>query len=99
MWRILSNIVEIFVYATVYMIIVLISMKIVGATISSDFERKITEEGNTGTSATDVLVMQSGTNWYLAVFNYTSAATNKTVDFTRAAIPSAKPMAPVMQNM
>jgi hypothetical protein len=45
-------------------------------------------EGNTGTSATDVLVMQSGTNWYLAVFNYTSAATNKTVDFTRAAIPS-----------
>jgi TRAP-type C4-dicarboxylate transport system permease small subunit len=50
MWRILSNIVEIFVYATVYMIIVLISMKIVGATISSDFERKITEEGNTGFS-------------------------------------------------
>jgi hypothetical protein len=44
-------------------------------------------EGNTGTSATDVLVMQNGTNWYLAVFNYSSAVTNKTVDFTRAGIP------------
>src|ERR1022692_87509 len=44
-------------------------------------------EGNTGTSATDVLVMQNGTNWYLAVFNYNSAVTNKTVDFTRAGIP------------
>jgi hypothetical protein len=44
-------------------------------------------EGNTGTSATDVLVMQNGTNWYLTVFNYTSSATNKTVDFTRAGIP------------
>ena len=44
-------------------------------------------EGNTGTSAADVLVMQHGTDWYLAVFNYTSAATNRTVDFTRAGIP------------
>jgi alpha-galactosidase len=44
-------------------------------------------EGNTGTSATDELVMQDGTNWYLAVFNYSSATTNKTVDFTRAGIP------------
>jgi autotransporter-associated beta strand protein len=44
-------------------------------------------EGNTGISATDMLVMQDGTNWYLAVFNYTSGATNKTVDFTRAGIP------------
>ena len=44
-------------------------------------------EGNTGTSATDVLVMQNSTNWYLAVFNYTAFAPNQTVDFTRAGIP------------
>jgi alpha-galactosidase len=44
-------------------------------------------EGNTGTNATDVLVLQDGTDWYLAVFNYTSSATNKVVDFTRAGIP------------
>ena len=44
-------------------------------------------EGNTGSSATDVLVMQNGTNWYVAVFNYTALATNKTVDFARAGIP------------
>ena len=50
MWRILGNIVEIFVYATVYMIIVLVSLKVVGATISSDFERRIAEEGNVGFS-------------------------------------------------
>ena len=45
-------------------------------------------EGNTGSSATDVLVMQNGVNWYLAVFNYTSSATNKVVDFTRAGLPT-----------
>jgi autotransporter-associated beta strand protein len=44
-------------------------------------------EGNTGTNATDELVMQNGTNWYVAVFNYTSSATNETVDFARAGIP------------
>jgi hypothetical protein len=50
MWRIIGNIVEIFVYATVYMIVVLVSLKIVGATISADFERRIGEEGNIGFS-------------------------------------------------
>jgi hypothetical protein len=44
-------------------------------------------EGNTGTNAADVLVLQHGTEWYLAVFNYTSSATNKLVDFKRAGIP------------
>ena len=44
-------------------------------------------EGNTGTNATDVLVLHDGTDWYLAVFNYTASATNKAVDFTRAGIP------------
>ena len=45
-------------------------------------------EGNTGSSATDLLVKSDGTNWYVAVFNYTSSATNKTVDFSRAGIPA-----------
>ena len=46
-------------------------------------------EGNTGTSATDVLVMQDGANWYLAAFNYTGVPTNRTIDLTRSGIPSA----------
>jgi len=48
MWKILGNIVEMFVYSTAYMIIVLVSVKIVGAIFSTDFEKKISEEGNTG---------------------------------------------------
>lgn len=48
MWKILGNIVEMCVYSTVYMIIVLVVLKIVGATFSTDFEKKISEEGNTG---------------------------------------------------
>ena len=50
MWRILGSIIEIFVYAAVYMIIVLVSLKIIGATFSTDFERKISEEGHLGLS-------------------------------------------------
>jgi autotransporter-associated beta strand protein len=46
-------------------------------------------EGNTGTKAADLFVMQNGTDWYAAVFNYTAAATNKTLDFARAGIPGA----------
>jgi uncharacterized membrane protein YjfL (UPF0719 family) len=48
MWKILGNIIEMCVYSTVYMIIVLVALKIVGATFSTDFEKKISEEGNTG---------------------------------------------------
>jgi hypothetical protein len=48
MWKILGNIIEMCVYSTVYMIIVLVVLKIVGATFSTDFEKKISEEGNTG---------------------------------------------------
>jgi hypothetical protein len=48
MWRMLGNIVEMFVYASVYLIVVLVSTKIVGASFSADFEKKISEEGNLG---------------------------------------------------
>ncbi len=48
MWRVLGNVVEMFVYSAVYMIIALISLKIVGATFTPDFERKVSEENNIG---------------------------------------------------
>ncbi len=48
MWKILSNIVEMFLYSAIYIIIVLISVKIVGATFSTSFEKKISDEGNIG---------------------------------------------------
>ncbi|HVM50644.1 MAG TPA: autotransporter-associated beta strand repeat-containing protein [Candidatus Acidoferrum sp.] len=46
-------------------------------------------EGNSGTSAADTLVLQNGADWYVAVFNYSGSATNKTVNFSRAGIPSS----------
>jgi len=46
MWRVLSNIIEMFVYSAVYIIIVLIMLKVFGATFTSDFEKKISEDGN-----------------------------------------------------
>lgn len=45
--RVLGNVVEMFVYSAVYMIIVLVSVKIIGAIFTSDFEKKISEENNT----------------------------------------------------
>jgi hypothetical protein len=50
MWKILSNIIEMFIYSSVYMIIVLVSLKIVGSTFSTDFEKKISEDGHIGLS-------------------------------------------------
>ena len=46
MWRVLSNIIEMFVYSAVYIIIVLIMLKFFGATFTSEFEKKISEDGN-----------------------------------------------------
>lgn len=43
-------------------------------------------EGNTGTNASDVFVRQDGTTWYVAVFNYSSAVANKTLNLTRLGI-------------
>jgi len=50
MSKILGNVIEMFVYSAVYMIIVLVSLKITGATFSTDFEKKISEEGHIGLS-------------------------------------------------
>ena len=48
MWRAMENIVGMFVYSAAYIVIVLVTLKIVGATLSPSFEKKIVEEGNTG---------------------------------------------------
>lgn len=41
-------------------------------------------EGNTGTAATDVFVLQDKKDYYLAVFNYANEPAAKSVDLTRA---------------
>jgi len=46
MWRVLSNVIEMFVYSAIYIIIALVSLKIFGATFTSEFEKKISEEAN-----------------------------------------------------
>ncbi len=48
MWKAMENIVGMFVYSAAYIVIVLVTLKIVGATLSPHFEKKIAEEGNTG---------------------------------------------------
>ena len=45
-------------------------------------------EGNTGTSAANVFTRQDGLTWCIAVFNYTSGATNETVTLSRAGLPA-----------
>ncbi len=45
-------------------------------------------DGNTGATAPNLFTRQDGTNWCLAVFNYTSSATSPTVDLNRAGIPT-----------
>ncbi len=46
MTSVLGNIVEMLVYSAVYMIIALVSIKVVGAVFASDFEKRIAEENN-----------------------------------------------------
>ena len=47
-------------------------------------------EGNTGTSAVNVMVAQNGTTYYLAVFNYDgSNASTQTIDLVRAGLSSS----------
>ena len=46
MWKLVGNVIEMFVYSAIYMIIVLVAVKIVGSVFSTDFERKISDEGN-----------------------------------------------------
>jgi alpha-galactosidase len=48
----------------------------------------IPADGNTGTSAANILSLQNGANWYVAVLNYTSSATNIIVNLARAGLPA-----------
>jgi hypothetical protein len=50
MWALLGNILEMFVYSAVYLIIAIVSLKIIGATFSADFDRKMAEENSIGPS-------------------------------------------------
>ncbi len=43
-------------------------------------------EGNTGTNASDVFIQQDGSTWYVAVFNYSSAVTNRILNLARLGI-------------
>ena len=45
-------------------------------------------DGNTGTSAANIFSLQNGTNWYIAVFNYTSSTTNIMLNLARAGLPA-----------
>jgi hypothetical protein len=46
MWKVVGNVIEMFVYSTIYLLIAMISLKIIGAAITSDFEKKIGDEAN-----------------------------------------------------
>jgi uncharacterized membrane protein YjfL (UPF0719 family) len=48
MWKVFENIIGMFVYAAVYVVIVMIALKVVGATLSPNADGKISEEGNVG---------------------------------------------------
>ena len=45
-------------------------------------------DGNTGTSAANIFSLQNGTDWYVAVFNYTTGETNIAVNLARAGLPA-----------
>jgi uncharacterized membrane protein YjfL (UPF0719 family) len=46
MWKVLSTVIEMFVYSAIYILIALVALKIFGATLTSDFEKKISDDGN-----------------------------------------------------
>jgi uncharacterized membrane protein YjfL (UPF0719 family) len=46
MWKVLANSVEMLIYAAIFIILSLIAVKIVGATFTTDFEKKISDENN-----------------------------------------------------
>ena len=48
----------------------------------------IPADGNTGTSAANLFSLQNGSNWYVAVFNYATAATNITVSLAHVGVPA-----------
>ena len=46
MWKVLANSVEMLIYAAIFILLSLIAVKIVGATFTTDFEKKISDENN-----------------------------------------------------
>jgi hypothetical protein len=46
MWKVLANSVEMLIYAAVFIILSLVAVKIVGATFTTDFEKKIADDNN-----------------------------------------------------
>lgn len=50
MWVMLGNILEMFVYSAVYLIISIVSLKIIGASFFADFDKKIAEENSLSVS-------------------------------------------------
>ncbi len=48
----------------------------------------IPADGNTGTSAANIFSLPNGTNWYIAVFNYTASTTKITVNLARTGMPA-----------
>jgi uncharacterized membrane protein YjfL (UPF0719 family) len=50
MWRLIESVIDMLVYSAVYIVVALVSLKIVGATITADFEKKVSEDGNVGLS-------------------------------------------------
>jgi Ca2+/Na+ antiporter len=50
MWVMLGKVLEMFVYSAVYMIIAMVSLKIMGASFFADFEKKIADENSLSVS-------------------------------------------------
>jgi uncharacterized membrane protein YjfL (UPF0719 family) len=50
MWRLIESVIDMLVYSAVYIVVALVSLKIVGATITADFEKKVSEDRNVGLS-------------------------------------------------
>jgi hypothetical protein len=48
MWKVFENIIGMFIYAAVYVVIVMVTLKVVGATLSPNADGKISDEGNVG---------------------------------------------------
>jgi len=46
MWKMLNNVIEMFVYRAIYIVIALVSIKIFGAALTSEFEKKISDDSN-----------------------------------------------------
>ena len=50
MWVMLGKVLEMFVYSAVYMIIAIVSLKIMGTSFFADFEKKIADENSLSVS-------------------------------------------------